>query len=797
MGQSVPVQRPLFPLRRWSKAVLLAATALLMLVALSASGSAEEEAWGSLEMADVPVGTPLTVVDDDVSFRLYAHWGGAIEERSTLLVIDPLPEGWTYHVDDAIPTDSGFLLDEEGIISVTVDVGEASDPGRHYLEPRLDHLMEGRSLASVPVILDVKGYYMVPVVDSSPDPSVVPGQRLRWTVGVGAGAPVDKLVRLEVVFAPQGWAVSTPWRSAFVRDGTAEPVTFTISVDEHARPGEYTVIFGIRTPDPRVTTYTVVENLTVERVLDLRTTASDLHLTAYVGGGAMGDLTLSNDGNVPLTILGVVPDDYVDLPTGWRVVADGVPAPVQPSSEATLRVGVDLPEDATASPSGGHLIPVQLLTDRGTLDVDAVLEVFVPELRKSWFSVQDTWRADTANVNEMSLRLHVVDGGNVVQERAVWLSFEAGPEVAYIGISEPAMMMSSGSVGEVELTVRVDPEAVPGEHSIVIRAHDGSGLLAEVEVPIQVAQPRLMLVGGLEVRAVQDDGHYAGTEARVFVVTGTVENAGDRHLAFAKVEVFDISSGEPVDLGYVPIHDLPVGASHPFRFTLDRARPGENAVLAHPSVPGTNGDPFKDSLESRFEAQAVTPAPDGRPVFLLLAIAIGSLAGLVAILTTEAGRFALLVFILVPLYTRLKPEQVTDHFVRGQILGYVKANPGETYTRIRKALGLSNGTFVYHSRILESQGHIRSVKDGANRRFYPADMRIPSDVKDVQLNQVQRMIYTIVMEYPGISQSRIAKMVKLAPSTVNYHVNIMTKVGIVERKRSGRLSLIFAADEGE
>ncbi len=152
-------------------------------------------------------------------------------------------------------------------------------------------------------------------------------------------------------------------------------------------------------------------------------------------------------------------------------------------------------------------------------------------------------------------------------------------------------------------------------------------------------------------------------------------------------------------------------------------------------------------------------------------------------------------FILVPLYTRLKPEQVTNHFIRGQILGYVKANPGETYTHIRKALKLTNGTFVYHARILESQDHIRSVKDGANRRFYPADMRIPTEIRDVELNQVQRLIYTIVMEYPGISQTKISKMVKLAPSTVNYHVNIMTKVGVVERKRSGRLSLCFAAQE--
>ena len=200
-------------------------------------------------------------------------------------------------------------------------------------------------------------------------------------------------------------------------------------------------------------------------------------------------------------------------------------------------------------------------------------------------------------------------------------------------------------------------------------------------------------------------------------------------------------------------------------------------------------------MEHRFEAVPVSPSPTGTPFFFVVAMAVGALAGVIAILASEAGRFALMAALVVPLYTRLKPEQVTDHFVRGQILGYIKANPGETYTRVRKALKLSNGQFVYYARMLESQGHIRSVKDGANRRFYPSDMRIPTEVKDVKLNQVQRIIYSIVLEYPGISQSRIAKMVNLAPSTVNYHVNIMTKVGVIERRRSGRLSLCFAADD--
>ncbi|MCK5251723.1 MAG: winged helix-turn-helix transcriptional regulator, partial [Thermoplasmata archaeon] len=562
--------------------------------------------------------------------------------------------------------------------------------------------------------------------------------------------------------------------------------------------GDYAVMFSVSTSDPRVMDHQATVMLTVESVVGFAPGIGDLHLEAAIGEETTGLITVVNEGNVPTTILGAVPTSYDDLPNGWDLVTPDLPLTIPPFTKATFNTGVRLPDDPVGSLSGGHHIPLRLLTDKGIVDLDLGLQVFVPEVRITKIEVQGEWHLTGSTNSEMSLRLLVRDSGNLMLDRAVWLTFEGGPAITYVEVSDPSFTMRSGKIVPLVLTVMVDQQAVPGEHWVQLRAYDGSGLLTKLAVPIHVVEPLLSLVGDLEVRAVQDDGHYAGGEAGIYVVTGYVENGGDEDLAFAKVDVYDSSSGSPDHLGYVPIYDLPAGARRAFRFTLDRAEPGQNVVLAHVTGPGSGaGDPSTNSLESQFEAEAMAPVPEGQYVFLVFAVAIGAMAGLVAILGTEAGRFALMAFVLIPLYTRLKPEQVTDHFIRGQILGYVKANPGETYTHIRKALKLSNGTFVYHARILESQDHIRSIKDGANRRFYPAEMRIPAEVKDVELNQVQRMIYTIVMEYPGISQTKISKMVKLAPSTVNYHVNIMTKVGVIERKRSGRLSLCFVTEDAD
>jgi predicted transcriptional regulator len=795
MGQTASVHGP--PLRAVirRRAVLAAFIAALMLAAFPSLSLAEEDAWASLDMADVPVGATIPVVGDTVSFRLHAHWGGDLAGHPVLLVVEPLPEGWTFWVEGSDWFENGFLLHEEGLVVVNVDLGDATEPGTYYVEPRIDHPITGASLTSVPVLLDVPEYFMVPYVETAPDPQVAPGEVLRWTVGVEAGVPVDRLARLELVFAPEGWEVRTEWRPAFVREGRSEPVSFTVVVGGETRPGEYSVAFGVRTSDPRVVTYMTVETVYVPRVVAFDSASTVMQYYGASGWEVSGNLTVTNSGNLPMTVLEVVPDDQDELPPGWRLGGRDLPMVVEPLSERKLEVDLDLPDDPSGSPSGTHVVPISLMTELGVVDIDAELEVHVPYVVSMSITKEPLWTY--LSYTELSMTFLVADLGNVVQERAVWLTYDVSPAITRVELSRSTLMMAMGRVEQVVMTAQIDPEAARAPYTISLYASDARGRLAGTTFDVSYDEPRFNLVGDLEVSAVQEEGHYAGDEASVYVVTGRVVNEGDRDLAFAKVEVYDISDVNPVHLGYVPIYDLAAGETRSFRFTLDRVRPGDNTVMAHPSAPGSNGDPYKGSLSSRFEAEAVAPAPQGFAFMFLFGVALGSMAGLVAILATEAGRFALLAFILVPLYTRLKPEQVTDHFIRGQILGYVKANPGETYTHIRKALKLTNGTFVYHARILESQGHIRSVKDGANRRFYPSGMRIPPEVKDVKLNQVQRMIYTIVMEYPGISQAKIAKMVELAPSTVNYHVNIMTKVGVLERKRSGRLSLCFATDEGE
>jgi DNA-binding MarR family transcriptional regulator len=168
------------------------------------------------------------------------------------------------------------------------------------------------------------------------------------------------------------------------------------------------------------------------------------------------------------------------------------------------------------------------------------------------------------------------------------------------------------------------------------------------------------------------------------------------------------------------------------------------------------------------------------PVLMVsLLVVLASFAGAYG---TEIGRSSLF-GLMAPLYTRLRKEEVLDQFTRGNVYGYVVANPGDSYGSIKGALGLSNGSLAYHLNVLEVTGYVRSARDGTLRRVYPSTMRIPSN--DGALKKTQQLILEIVRETPGISQKDIASLLGVSSPTVNYHMEGLLEQGIVRAERKG------------
>jgi DNA-binding MarR family transcriptional regulator len=177
---------------------------------------------------------------------------------------------------------------------------------------------------------------------------------------------------------------------------------------------------------------------------------------------------------------------------------------------------------------------------------------------------------------------------------------------------------------------------------------------------------------------------------------------------------------------------------------------------------------------------------------------IGLLAiGLLAF--TESGKYKLLVLfsLLLPLYTRIQKEDVLDQFVRGQIYGFIKTNPGAHYNQIRRQIGVKNGTLSYHLGVLEKTELIKSRREGLKyRAFYPTGMNFPKEER-FRLTDLQIRIIASITNHPGMTQKEIAALLSLKPQTVNYNIKVLDQAGLIDVEKKGRKTICYPVADSE
>jgi DNA-binding MarR family transcriptional regulator len=175
------------------------------------------------------------------------------------------------------------------------------------------------------------------------------------------------------------------------------------------------------------------------------------------------------------------------------------------------------------------------------------------------------------------------------------------------------------------------------------------------------------------------------------------------------------------------------------------------------------------------------------PVVSVFSTGIGLLV-VSAFAFTESGKYRLLSFLALffPMYTRIQKEDVLDQFVRGQIYGYIKTNPGVHYNQILREIGVKNGTLSYHLGVLEKTQLIKSRREGLKyRAFYLTDMMFPKEER-FRLTELQVRIIKEVTEHPGSTQKEISRHLEQKPQTVNYNVKVLEQAGIIRVQRRGR-----------
>jgi len=177
-------------------------------------------------------------------------------------------------------------------------------------------------------------------------------------------------------------------------------------------------------------------------------------------------------------------------------------------------------------------------------------------------------------------------------------------------------------------------------------------------------------------------------------------------------------------------------------------------------------------------------------------VGVGGVA-LLGFALTETGKYKFLALLplLIPMYTRIQKEDVLDQFVRGEIYGFIKTNPGVHYNEIMRELDMKNGTLSYHLYMLEKTGVIKSRKEGFRyRAFYPTGMKFPEKER-YRLTELQTKIIKTIKENPGINQKEIAKKLDEKHQTISYNIKVMQQAGIISLRKKGRKTSCYINEE--
>lgn len=515
-----------------------------------------------------------------------------------------------------------------------------------------------------------------------------------------------------------------------------------------------------------------------------------------VGPGAEGQasLLLENGANAARA----VDLAFGELPEGFAAHIEGASSRVVVEAFSAATVALVFRSADRALP-GHSLLPVTA-TPVGAWPISLSLPVEVleaPALAVRMLTPSVTLSG--ARTHEATIDFEVTNGGNAVtlllfdsSARLVWLR-SLPAQGAAISL-DPSKALAVDPFETRTLRAAVAASFGPGEDLIharlTIESTAGQRASASFDLTRLRSDP---VVTDLRVRPLGSPG-LAG---EVYQVLGTVSNAGDG--AAVGLEVVLTADGTVVGARRT-VESLNPGAALTFDFEfVPRKASTELTLLVLPAESALDLDGGNNERTVTLAVALPAPPPNGAVEAAPAAAASLSFFALVALALSEVGKSTLISVLFLPLYVKLKPNEVLDQYLRGQIHGYIIANPGEHYNAIKEQLGVTNGALAYHLRVLERSGYIRPTREGMYKRFWPVGMKIP---KRRRLSIVQAAVVKAVRDNPDASQKRIAELLGVSNQVINYHVKELEQANVLKvdrTHRSSRLSLgpeAPPADEG-
>ena len=147
--------------------------------------------------------------------------------------------------------------------------------------------------------------------------------------------------------------------------------------------------------------------------------------------------------------------------------------------------------------------------------------------------------------------------------------------------------------------------------------------------------------------------------------------------------------------------------------------------------------------------------------------------------------------IIIPLYSKIKRNEIFTISNRTDVYEKIYQNPGIHYSKILKEIRQKNGTLIYHLRVLENEGIIRSEKKFGKRYYFPKGTTFRS--QDIHLPPTQRSIVNHLNIHGRKTPMDLQSELSLPSSTVGYNLKVLLQkeILVVERKNKNSFYSLY------
>jgi parallel beta-helix repeat protein len=277
-----------------------------------------------------------------------------------------------------------------------------------------------------------------------------------------------------------------------------------------------------------------------------------------------------------------------------------------------------------------------------------------------------------------------------------------------------------------------------------------------------------VMEGEYQVTLKVSDGSSIGMD---FLIVTVLQNAlpeinetPDRQ---EEVEDETEDKGDIFDISHEQISDFPKGVieakEDAYEFIIEKER--KSSISSE--MEQIENDDYSEEISENPSIEPPKGPRDEEPDFPAVTITVSISSIIISTLSLS-----------LPLYMKINRKDLLKHRTRKSIYKHISTNPGDNFNSIKDALKLSNGVLSYHLKLMERENFITSKRDGVYKRFFISGNSEMNDKK--RFNGIQKDIFNTIKNFPGISQTEIAKKNGTTVQVVNYHIKRLQEEGIIK-----------------